>query len=118
MADLVERRGRMRSLTVGLVTVTMWAALVNGADAQTSAPRGGAFIVVPHPAGDVYVPLDPSGRPLFPAVPPPTPGAPPTPPSPALPTPEGGGYFVVPPATRDPAPPATGGGYHVVPRPF
>ncbi len=190
----------MRGVTIALVTLGSWV-LGALASAQTSAPRAGGFIVVPHAAGDVYVPLDPSARPLFPAVPP----APGTPASPAMPgspepgylrveiepgaaqvyvdgayaglardlgpgraslalraglrridvvlagfrsltvvaeivagevrtlrgsleadprsageprfpAPSGGGYFVVPPATRDTAPPPTGGGYHVVPR--
>jgi len=108
----------MRALTIAVAALGTWTALVAGAHAQASAPRGGAFIVVPHPAGDVYVPLDPSGQPLFPAVPsaPPSPGAPATPPVPPAadrPT----GYLVVPPAARDAGPPPTGGGYHVVPRP-
>jgi hypothetical protein len=189
----------------GFATAAVCATLVDLALAQAVAPRGGAFVVVPHAAGDVYVPLDPSARPLFPAVPP-APRSPGTPASPAMPgspepgylwveiepgaaqvyvdgayaslardlgpgraslalraglrridvvlagfrslivvaeivagevrtlrgslegdprsageprfpAPSGGGYFVVPPATRDTAPPTTGGGYHVVPRP-
>jgi len=116
----------MHRLMAGFVTAAGFAALVGVAAAQVVALRGGAFVVVPHAAGDVYVPLDPSARPLFPAVPPapPAPGTPPIPAIPASPEspgmpsqPGGGGYFVVPPGASDPAAPITGGGYHVVPRP-
>lgn len=78
----------MRSVTIALVTVGSWV-LGALASAQTSAPGAGGFIVVPHAAGDVYVPLDPSARPLFPAVPPapPSPGAPASPAMPGSPEP-------------------------------
>lgn len=93
-------------------------------EAQTAGP----YIRVPHAAGTVYIPLDPSGRPAFPPAAPATPASPKEPGSPAAPTPEvvpdpvmpgavtrGGGYFVVPPARDRVDPP--GSGFQVVPRP-
>lgn len=73
----------MLALTVALVTLGISAvgAVAHAqSPVQTLVPRGGGYIVVPHPTGDVYVPLDPQARPQFPAVPgaPSTPAVPPT----------------------------------------
>lgn len=84
-------------------------------EAQTAGP----YIRVPHAAGTVYIPLDPSGRPAFPPAAPATPASPKEPGSPDPAASDavtrGGGYFVVPPARDRVDPP--GSGFQVVPRP-
>lgn len=87
-----------------------------------SAQTAGPYVKVPHPAGTVYVPLDPSGRPAFPPAAPATPASPKEPASPGTPGREpevssgpGGGYHVIPPSRDRIDPP--GVGYQVVPRP-
>lgn len=90
-----------------------------------SAQTAGPYIRVPHPAGTVYVPIDPStGQPAFPATAPAAPASPSAPASPAAPTPEpgisggasrGGGFSVIPPSRDRIDPP--GSGFQVVPRP-
>ena len=104
-------------------------ACVIGAVLVGPAPLGaqtaGPYIRVPHPAGTVYVPIDPStGQPAFPATAPAAPASPNAPSSPAAPALEpgisggasrGGGFSVVPPSRDRIDPP--GAGYRVVPRP-
>ena len=109
---------------VSVIAACVVGAVLIGAtplSAQTAAP----YIRVPHPAGTVYVPIDPStGQPAFPATAPAAPASPSAPASPAAPTPEpgisggptrGGGFSVIPPSRDRVDPP--GSGFQVVPRP-
>ncbi len=98
--------------------------LAQAAPAPATLPGQAGFqVLVPHGSGYVYVPLDASGRPIYPAGSPAEPARPSSPASPSGPSqavPEesgGGGYYVVPPAGQQPSPSGARGGYHVVPKP-
>jgi hypothetical protein len=94
-ADVMRTSGRVWGILWGLV-----ALLVSGTGAADPIPLAppaagdAGYIIVPHAAGSVYVPLDPSGRPLFPTA---IPGSPPIPTSP-----------LSPPAPGKPAAPGRG----------
>lgn len=96
----------------GWIAAGLVSALALGS-APAQAQGVGPYIRVPHPAGDVYIPLDAAGVPALPsgisAVPgspsaPSAPSTPSTPAAPAAPAPperpveskqRGGGYFVI-----------------------
>ena len=108
------------------------SALVLGS-VPAQAQGVGPYIKVPHPSGDVYIPL---GGPLAPAAPtalwpaPETPAAPGTPATPAVPAapavpvpaaerPSATGFYVIDRRSETrPAPPAPrGGGFSVIDKP-
>jgi hypothetical protein len=77
---------------IPLLLVTMWLQGLSSAEAglllaQATPPGQSGFLIqVPHRSGQVYIPLDPSGRPMFPSGIPAEPAAPSSPASPAAPS--------------------------------
>ena len=75
---------------VPLLLFTAFLQALSSAEAGVllaQAPgQSGFYIEVPHRSGQVYVPLDPSGRPIYPSGTPAEPSAPPSPASPAAPS--------------------------------
>jgi hypothetical protein len=117
---MIRAEDLMGALMIRLVVT---GACVVGAVLASIGLLSAQVVKVPHAAGTVYVPLDPSGRPAFPPAAPAAPGSPKEPASPGVPGQEagvpgasrGGGFHVVPPSRDRIDPP--GGGYQVVPRP-